>query len=230
MGVFEEEVEKIRKFAIEYDAETKEEFHILRNAMVIDCIGFEIYRFSKITHVCAECINDLSAKTFISKEYDMVFKKHYELTFEIKKNVEKAIGKDAFFDVGFIIGGMEHIDKMVDYALEQFGQNNMFVYVLIQYYVSIYSTRYNALRYIAMLPNAIIEKIDEGSNYFKNNIAKKYFNYESCQSTLELISLLMNIFALFTAISEKIAISMVNRVREELLKMGGKVRGENPDQ
>jgi len=230
MGAFEEVVDKMRELAVEFDVETKEDFKILRNAMIIDCIGYEIFRFSKITHVCAECINDLSAKTFIAKEYEIVFKKHNELTLNVKKNVEKAIGNDVFFDIGFIMSGMEHIDKMVGYALEQFGQNNMFVYVLSQYYMSIYLIRYNTLRYIAMLPDNIVEKIDDGSKYFKNNIAEKYFKYDSCVTSLELISLLMNIFALFTAISEPIAISIVNKIREELLKMGGKIRGENPNQ
>jgi len=224
----DEYLKGLRRFGIEYQPKTEEEYVIVQKAYVIDTIGYELYRFAKVGMAFAQAINKLCIDTFTEKEIMEVTDRNTKIANKITQETIENIGKRLLFDIGITAEGIRKLDFLLVETMKDLGQGNIFNMVIVPYSIYVQLAYPNIFKHMIGFDQNTVNEFKEGCKYFEENIYKKYFEKLERRTTLQSISTILNLTGYLVTMSDSLANVVANKLREELMKLGGVPYGEEP--
>jgi len=221
-------LEGLKRMGIEYQPKDFDEYQILQKAYVLDTICYELSRFARISLAMAHAIYRLCIDIFAESEIVKITDEHAKLAEKITQDMIKDIGKNPIFDIGITTEGIRKLESLLSTTIKDLGKGNLFNVVLVPYHAFVYSVHVNISKHIIGFEQKVVDMFKEGCKYFEEKVYGKYFDKMRKETTLHNISVIVNLMALLITLADSLANAIANKLRDEIMQLGGIPYGEKP--
>ena len=221
-------LEGLKRMGIEYHLQTKEEYAIVQKAYVLDTISYELGRFARISLTIAHAINRLCIDIFAESEMVKITDESEKLAEKITQDMIKDIGKNPIFDIGIATEGIRKLESLLSTTIKDLGKGNLFNVVLVPYHTFVYTVHVNISKHIIGFEQKVVDMFKEGCRYFEEKVYNRYLDKMRKETTLQNISVIVNLMALLITLADSLANAIANKLRDEIMQLGGIPYGEKP--
>jgi len=227
MGV-EPDIEEIKEMSIEFHPKSIDDCLMFYRTTLLDFIGFELYRTSKLTIAVLKVMDRLGKEIFTIDEAEKTVREHDEIANKVAEDIKERVGKKATFDIGLAIQVIHVLHNALDETIRALGQGNIFNLILVPYTIYIEYTKLNITRLVAGLPKRYIREFKKGQEYFDKEIYDKYFAKMKKETTFQRLTFIANLMALLHVLGEATSSKLASSLKEQVMQYGGVPAGEKP--
>jgi len=221
-------LEGLKRMGVEYQPKDFDEYQILQKVYVLDTICYELGRFAKISLAIAHAIDKLCNDVFAGSEIVKTTDEYVKVAEMVTQDMIKDLGKNPVFDIGVTTEGIRKLESLLNTTIEDLGQGNLFNVVLVPYLTFVYSVHVNISKHILGFEQKVVDMFKEGCKYFEEKVYGKYFDKMKKGTTLQNISVIINLMALLATLADSLANAIANKLRDEIMQLGGVPYGEKP--